>query len=133
MFFFLSFLFLDCPACILLIVFTNLLGLRPSWRVVTARLKRRYNSCMWVCVCVLLALYFENVRNAKRFLFFPNFCLFLFSFAIFVDVFFFVLCHFCAFFIIITIFVVVVVVTFAASDIFAGAFNSLANKTNKCK
>lgn len=34
----------------------------------------------------------------------------------------------CAFFIIITI--VVVVVTFAASDIFAGAFNSFLNKSN---
>lgn len=121
------FLFLDCPACILLIVFTNLLGLRPSWRVavvivVVACLKRGYYSC--VCVFwMLLALYFGNVRNAKRFLFFPNFACFCFHSQI-LPMFFFL----CAFFIIITI--VVVVVTFAASDIFVGAFNSFLNKSN---
>lgn len=77
---------------------------------------------------MLLALYFENVRNAKRFLFFPNFACFCFHLR-FLSVLF--LFHFCAFFIITTIFVVVV--TFAASDIFAGALKSLANKTNNCK
>lgn len=83
--------------------------------------------CVCVCACVLNvvgALFWKRAK-CETISLFPKFRLFLFSFANFADVF----CLLCAFFIIITI-VAVVVVTFAASDIFAGAFNSFLNKSN---
>lgn len=87
----LFFLFLDCPACILLIVFTNLLGLRPSWRVavvivVVACLKRGYYSC--VCVLNVVGALFWKRAKCETISLFSKFRLFLFSFANFADVFF---------------------------------------------